>query len=115
MRHRFQAILLCTALAAVAFAAAPAAAQLTPPEPPTGEAPKPIEPPANLPHPQKGDPAQNLDTLFEALKVAPTDDSAKYVEGRIWALWLAAGGDTANLLMTRVKTAMDAKDLDLAI
>jgi tetratricopeptide (TPR) repeat protein len=47
--------------------------------------------------------------------VAPTDESAKYVENRIWALWLAAGGDTGNLLMSRVKTAMDGKELDLAL
>ena len=41
----------------------------------------------------------NIDKLFEALKIAPTEESAKYVENRIWALWLAAGGDTGNLLM----------------
>ena len=58
---------------------------------------------------------RDLDFLFEALKVAPDADSAKQVENRIWALWLASGSDTANLLMTRVKTAIDAKDLDLAI
>ena len=28
---------------------------------------------------------------------------------------MASGSDTANLLMTRVKTAIDAKDLDLAV
>jgi len=118
MRKRFKALLLCTALAIAALAVAPVAAQIAPLEPPTGDPPKPIEPPApeSLPKPpQQGDPRQNLDKLFEALKIAPTDDSAKYVENRIWALWLAAGGDTANLLMGRVKTAMDGKDLDLAI
>jgi tetratricopeptide (TPR) repeat protein len=116
MRERFQAFVLFTALAA--FAVVPAAAQVAPLEPPTGDPPKLIEPPApeNLPKPpQQGDPRQNLDKLFEALKIAPSDDSAKYFENRIWALWLAGGGDTANLLMGRVKTAMDARDLDLAI
>ena len=39
----------------------------------------------------------------------------KQVENRIWALWLASGSDTANLLMTRTKAAIDAKDLDLAV
>jgi tetratricopeptide (TPR) repeat protein len=118
MRERFQAFLLCALLAVAAFTAAPVAAQITPPEPPTGEPPKPIEPPPPeaLPKPpQQGDPRQNLDKLFEALKIAPSDESAKYIENRIWAVWIAAGGDTANLLMTRVKTAMDGKDLDLAI
>ena len=65
--------------------------------------------------PPRGDRIKNLDFLFEALKVAPDADAAKLVEGRIWALWLASGSDTADLLMTRVKTAMDEKDTKLAI
>ena len=65
--------------------------------------------------PQRGDRTKNLDFLFEALKAAPDADSAKLVESRIWALWLASGSDTADLLMTRVKTAIDAKDAKLAI
>jgi tetratricopeptide (TPR) repeat protein len=74
-----------------------------------------IEPPKNLPRPQKGDPKVNLDRLFEALKAAPDDASAKYIEGRIWAIWHASGSDTANLLMTRVKVATEAKDVELAL
>jgi tetratricopeptide (TPR) repeat protein len=53
---------------------------------------KPIGPPAALPKIQHGEQTQNLDRLFEALKVAPDDDSAKYV-----------------------KVAIDNKDYDLAI
>ena len=64
--------------------------------------------------PQRGDRTRNLDFLFGALKAAPDADSAKQVENRIWALWLASGSDTANLLMSRVKTAIEANDLDLA-
>jgi tetratricopeptide (TPR) repeat protein len=127
MSQRFHALLASGVLALVTLSTAPVIAQETSPqapplppaqapvEPPTSEPLKPIEPPANLPRPQHGDPKLNLDKLFEALKVAPTDESAKYVENRIWALWLAAGGDTGNLLMGRVKTAMDGKDLDLAL
>jgi len=74
-----------------------------------------VDPPKTLPRVQKGDAKVNLDRLFEALKVAPDDESAKYVEGRIWALWFASGSDTANLLMTRVKAAVEGKDVDLAI
>ncbi len=74
-----------------------------------------IEPPKDLPRAQTGDTNVNLDRLFEALKIAPDADSAKYIEGRIWALWFASGSDTANLLMSRVKTATDAKDVDLAL
>jgi tetratricopeptide (TPR) repeat protein len=72
------------------------------------------QPPANPPK-LKRDRYHNLDFLFGALKVAPDEASAKIVEDRIWAIWLAAGGDTCNLLMTRVKLAVDAEKYDLAI
>ena len=72
-----------------------------------------IKPPSNLSKSQRG--TQSLDLLFEALKVAPDESSAKAIEERIWAIWVASGSDTANLLMTRVKAAIDAEDLDLAI
>lgn len=120
-RAFFVATLLATATATSAFAQTPDAKPPESAEPkdgpriePTPE-PKLIEPPANLPRPQAGDAKLNIDKLFEALKVAPTGESAKFVENRIWALWIAAGGDTGNLLMGRVKTAMDKKELDLAI
>jgi tetratricopeptide (TPR) repeat protein len=103
------AVALVTAIIAM-----PAAAQAPLPAP-HGEEAKPVVPPADLPRPQAGDPKLNLDRLFAALKVAPSEESAKFVESRIWALWISAGGDTGNLLMGRVKTAMDAKDFDLAL
>src|SRR5437588_7895603 len=99
--------------AAAMFAAAwalPALAEAIDPEPL-----KPVEPPGALPRALHGDKTQNLDRLFEALKVAPDDESAKYVENRIWAIWLGSTSDTANLLMTRAKTAADGQDYDLAI
>jgi tetratricopeptide (TPR) repeat protein len=71
-----------------------------------------LEPPSNLPRLQQG---LNLDRLFDALKVAPDNESAKYVENRIWAMWIATDSDTTTLLMSRVKAAVDAKDLDLGI
>jgi tetratricopeptide (TPR) repeat protein len=71
-----------------------------------------LEPPSSLPRIQGN---LNLDRLFAALKVAPDDESAKYVENRIWALWIATDSDTTTLLMSRVKSAVDAKDLDLGI
>ncbi|HLN08703.1 MAG TPA: tetratricopeptide repeat protein [Xanthobacteraceae bacterium] len=72
------------------------------------------EPPDRLPK-NRVDQGRNIDFLFEALKAAPDDESAKVVENRIWALWFASGSDTADLLMSRVKTATDDKELDLAI
>jgi tetratricopeptide (TPR) repeat protein len=104
MSKRFLVRMATAAFAAVAvlalptLSALPLRAEAVDPDPP-----KPI------------DKVQNLDRLFDALKVAPDDESAKYVENRIWALWLASQSDTANLLMGRVKTATEAKDFDLAI
>jgi tetratricopeptide (TPR) repeat protein len=133
MGQRFDIVLLAAIVAAATALAVPAGGQApdaTPPlqgpetapsapgpeiTPPTGEPLKPIEPPANLPRAQHGDRTINLDRLFQALKIAPDDESAKYIENRIWSLWMSSGGDTANLLMTRVKMAVDSKDLDLAI
>jgi tetratricopeptide (TPR) repeat protein len=91
------------------------AQQVVPPPGAPGQAIEPMQAPKDLPRAQRGDPVRNLDFLFGALKAAPDADTAKQVEARIWALWLASGSDTANLLMTRVKTAIDAKDLDLAV
>ncbi len=101
MRTRFLAALL----AVVVVYAAPAAAQ---PE-------KWVKPPDKLPRVAPGDRTHNLDFLFGALKVAPDDVTAKAIEERIWAMWTLSRSDTANLLMTRVKNAIEAKDLDLAI
>src|SRR5688572_33058634 len=83
----FTQILASLALVLVALAlafAGPAAAQAPELKPPIDAIPAPIEPPKDLPKAQRGDPAQNLDRLFAALKAAPTAESAKYIEGRIW-------------------------------
>lgn len=104
---------LVTAVLALSPAAGQTDRSPLPQTPPS--AVEPMQPPENLPKPQRGDKTRNLDFLFEALKAAPDDVSAKGVEDRIWALWIASGSDTANLLMSRVKAAIEAQDLDLAI
>lgn len=71
-----------------------------------------IDPPANAPRARGG---HDIEFLFGALKAAPDEASAKAIEDRIWAHWLASGSETVNLLMTRVKTAVDKEELDLAI
>jgi tetratricopeptide (TPR) repeat protein len=86
-----------------------------PSPPPHGQAIEPMQPPKDLPKPQHGDRTRNLDFLFGALKAAPDAASAKQVENRIWALWLASGSDSANLLMSRAKSAIDSHDLDVAV
>lgn len=116
MTKRFRA-LAPPAAAAAAFLAVvltPAAAQAPTPAP---DAPKvqPVEPPAKLPKAQKGDRTKNLDFLFEALKVAPDAETAKAIEERIWALWFVSGSDTADLLMARVKAAIEGKETELGI
>jgi tetratricopeptide (TPR) repeat protein len=117
MSTRFLAPMLASVWAlALLEPAGPLSAQtVMPPAPPHGGAIEPMQPPKDLPRAQQGDRARNLDFLFGALKAAPDAESAKVVENRIWALWLASGSDTANLLMSRVKEATEAKDLDLAL
>jgi tetratricopeptide (TPR) repeat protein len=98
---------LLTTLAVVA----PAFAQNDPQGPPAKPKKLP-EAPAKLP---KVDRTKNLDFLFGALKAAPDEISAKHVEARIWAIWLQTPSDTAALLMTRAKAAVDAQKIDVAI
>jgi len=115
MAPRFFPAVPIFALAAFLFAPALAASARA--ETTTDGAPVPdwVAPPSNLPRAERGEHGYNLDTLFAALKIAPDAESAKAIEGRIWALWMASGSDTCNLLMGRVKVATDAKDYDLAI
>jgi tetratricopeptide (TPR) repeat protein len=61
------------------------------------------------------DRTRGLDFLFGALKAAPDEASAKHVEARIWALWMQTPSDTTALLMSRVKAAMDAQQMDVAL
>src|SRR5580765_7168643 len=103
---------MCTRLLAAVLIAATAAISTTPAAAQSGNW---VKPPDKLPHVGRGDRTRNLDFLFGALKVAPDDVTAKAIEERIWALWTVSPSDTANLLMTRVKTAIEATDLDLAI
>jgi len=103
------------ALALLALQGTVSAQTVTPPVQPDGKPLESMHPPKDLPKPQRGDRTRNLDFLFGALKAAPDADTAKQVEARIWALWLVSPSDTANLLMTRARAAIEAEDLDLAI
>ena len=106
---------ILAALAAVVALAQPApASPVQAPHEPPGRKDL-VEPPANPPKLRPRDGVHNLDFLFGALKVAPDETSAKTIEDRIWALWLTSGSDTCNLLMMRVKTAVDAENYDLAV
>ncbi|MCA1425275.1 MULTISPECIES: tetratricopeptide repeat protein [unclassified Bradyrhizobium] len=109
VRFRF-AHTLCLALVLGTAGLAPAALaqQVEPP----GKQKKLPEAPSKLP---KVDRSKNLDFLFGALKAAPDEASAKHVEARIWAIWLQTPSDTAALLMSRAKTAVEGKKIDVAI
>ncbi|MGB8397829.1 MAG: tetratricopeptide repeat protein [Bradyrhizobium sp.] len=72
------------------------------------------EAPSKLPK-VGADRTRGLDFLFGALKAAPDEASARHVEARIWAQWLQTPSDTAALLMTRAKTAVDAQQTDVAL
>ncbi len=106
---------LATAL--LIFASAGARAQdpqTAPPKRPDRQLETLPEPPATLPK-IKSNRTRGLDFLFGALKAAPDEASARHVEARIWAQWMATPSDTAALLMARAKVAIDAKQMDVAL
>src|ERR1700754_556911 len=100
---------------ATTIAVAPVAAWAQDPRaaPPQNQK-KPPEPPAKLPK-VTADKTRGIDFLFGALKAAPDQASAKHVEARIWAMWLQTPSDTAALLMSRAKAAVDGQKYDVAL
>jgi tetratricopeptide (TPR) repeat protein len=109
MALRFQKVILLAA----ALAVVPSLA-LAQDDPRAGPRKKLPEAPAKLPK-VGADKTRGLDFLFGALKAAPDEASAKHVEARIWAIWMQTPSDTAALLMMRVKAAMDAQQIDVAL
>ena len=108
-RSAILAVAVVTALPAAAFAQGDP--RIIPPRENKKKLP---EAPSKLPK-VGADRTRGLDFLFGALKAAPDEASARHVEARIWAQWLHTPSDTAALLMTRAKTAMDAKNIDVAM
>lgn len=102
-------------LSAFAFAVLAAGVFVLPDRVPAESEKKWIGPPSNLPRTLRKDRTHNLDFLFQALKLAPDETSAKAIEERIWTVWLVSNSDTCTLLMNRVKIAMDAEDYDVAV
>src|SRR5437868_2427854 len=82
--------------------------------PPKGSKKQLPEAPAKLPK-VGADRTKGIDFLFGALKAAPDEASARHVEARIWAMWMQTPSDTAALLMSRAKQAMDAQKSDVAL
>src|ERR671938_1349122 len=112
LHHAGAAILVAALLAALPV---PSFAQSDPRVLPPKDSKKKLpEAPAKLPK-VGTDRTKGLDFLFGALKAAPDEASAKHVEARIWAMWMQTPSDTAALLMSRAKTAMDAQKSDVAL
>ena len=110
--HTGAAILVAAMLAALPSVAL---AQVDPRVVPPKDSRKKLpEAPAKLPK-VGADRTKGLDFLFGALKAAPDEASAKHVEARIWAMWMQTPSDTAALLMSRAKQAMDAQKMDVAL
>jgi tetratricopeptide (TPR) repeat protein len=107
----FSSAILVAAMMAIVPAAS--AQQDDLPDPPQKQKKLP-EAPSKLPK-VPADRIRGLDFLFGALKAAPDDASAKAVEARIWAIWLQTPSDTAALLMSRAKAAIDARQMDVAV
>ena len=68
--------------------------------------------PAPRPQPTR---EQRLEQLFGLLKQAPSEQVAQAVEARIEAMMLQSGSDTADLLIVRARSMIDAKDYDLSL
>jgi tetratricopeptide (TPR) repeat protein len=64
--------------------------------------------------PGKTSKAARLDTLYEALAKAPNQAIAKIVESKIEALNLQSGSATADLLMVRARSMIEAKNSKIA-
>ena len=62
----------------------------------------------------KADRAARLDTLYAALAKAPNQAIAKIVEAKIEALNYQSGSVTADLLMVRARSMIEAKDSKVA-
>src|SRR5215470_2096113 len=111
--HRVSAAALVVAMLAAlpATAFAQGDPRVVPPKDSNKKLP---EAPSTLPK-VGADRTKGLDFLFGALKAAPDEASARHVEARIWAMWMQTPSDTAALLMSRAKTAMDAQKADIAL
>ncbi|MFG1397642.1 tetratricopeptide repeat protein [Roseixanthobacter pseudopolyaromaticivorans] len=104
-------------------------AQVTGEKPPAGATkPNGSKPDAAKPAPNAGaadatparpklprDRRVQLDAMFEALRLAPDDETASALGSRIEAMFAQSGSASADLLMSRAEAATQAKEYDLAL
>ncbi len=91
--------------------AAPAAAQSA--RAPANAAPQAAEPEAPKKPPR--DRRTQLDALFEALRLAPDETSAKILGNRLDTFFSQTGSPSADLLTARAAIAEEAKEYDIAL
>jgi tetratricopeptide (TPR) repeat protein len=115
MTLRFRAVSCLAAVAAMAVLALPVRAEPETPEAAPKAAPDQVAPDQKAAPSQPRNRTRNVEFLLGALKVAPDDTTAKAIEDRILALWAVSSSDTTNILMGRAKSAIEAKDFDLAV
>ena len=115
MSNRFHALLAFAFMALAVTLAAPSQAQTPELAPPGAEPPQPVEPPPDTAAAAARRSDAKSRSAVRSVAGRADRESAKFIEGRIWAAWAAQGGDTATLLMSRVRTATEGKDFDLAI
>jgi len=108
MLPRRMAVNVCAGYALALLAFVPAAAQ-----PDSRLKQKLPEAPKQLPSVNAH--GKSLDFLFEALKAAPDEESARAVEARIWAIWMKTPSDTVALLMSRASIALGHNESDVAL
>jgi tetratricopeptide (TPR) repeat protein len=70
---------------------------------------------AAQPAPDAAPPGSSLDTLYERLGKARTQEEAKGIAGAIERAQLRSGSDTADLLMSRALSAIKSGKSDLAL
>jgi tetratricopeptide (TPR) repeat protein len=90
----------------------PAVAQSPTPQAPTPQAPPAAEAPQAESSTRAG---QRLDKLFEKLKESESLTAARIVAADIERALERSGSATSDLLFTRAKEAMQARDFDLAL
>lgn len=100
--------------AVIGFCSGPVSAQSSR-QPPASPAQPSVAPEADAPKKPPRDRRVQLDALFEALRLAPDDESAKALGGRLDAFFSQTGSATADVLMARAEVAAEGKEYDIAL
>jgi tetratricopeptide (TPR) repeat protein len=118
-RHLLPALIATLALSAADTGAALAQAKQPDAKSPSKSSGKSSEKPSSQSARNNVRPSQRaavrMNTLYNALERAPNAAAAKAIETRIEIARMESGSATANLLMSRARTSLEAKDNKLAL